>query len=632
MNMKTRTTLFFVLGLILFSLDACGLSSNSTTVTGAATTVATGSNDVNQTANTPSGASNSAASDAPASLSVVEAIAGMSVAHEATDVPPSDSAATTKISLQDDSILVEGDGVMVNNRNATITAAGTYILSGTLTDGQIIVDTADETTVYLILNGVTLSHARSAPIYIAKAQETVITLADGSNNSVSDGETYLFATPDEDEPNAAIFSKGDLAISGTGSLTVNGRYNDGIASKDGLIITGGQITVNAIDDGIRGKDYLVINDGLITINAQGDGLKADNDEDATKGYIAISGGVLDITADGDAIQAQTDVMVSAGIVQLTAGGGSRSQIGDDLSAKGLKAAVDIIIDGGIFTINAADDAIHANNNIIVNGGDYTLATGDDGLHADATLTINDGDIRITESYEGIESAVITINDGNIHIVASDDGLNVAGGNDSSGFARGPGLGGGPGRGAVPGQEAFTYTGDYYLYINGGYIVVEAEGDGIDVNGAIEMRDGVVIVHGPTQQMNGALDYDATFKLTGGLLVAVGSAGMVQAPDASSTQSVLLLNLNGALSVNELIHIQSSDGQEVLTFAPIKAMQSITFSSPLLEYGTTYNVYYGGSTSGVAQDGLYENGTYTPGTQYTSFTIASVVTAVGNRAR
>ncbi|MBI4788848.1 MAG: carbohydrate-binding domain-containing protein, partial [Chloroflexi bacterium] len=312
---------------------------------------------------------------------------------------------------------------------------------------------------------------------------------------------------------------------------------------------------------------------------------------------------------------------------LTAGGGSNGRIDANTSAKGIKGVTTVTIGGGTFTIDSADDAVHSNGGIVVNGGAFAIATGDDGMHADATLQVNGGDIKITKSYEGLESAVITINDGTIRIVSSDDGLNGAGGNDGSGIAPGPGFGGA--RGArPPGQDTFAAAAKYWLYIRGGYIVIEAVGDGIDINGSIEMTNGVVIVNGPIVRMNSALDYDATFKLTGGFLVAAGSSGMAQAPDDSSTQYALLLNTTTTQRAGDLVHIRSSDGKSLLTFAPTKEYQSIAFSSPELVKGTTYEVYFGGSSTGTVKDGVYQNGTYSPGTKNTSFTTSSVVTRIG----
>jgi hypothetical protein len=556
----------------------------------------------------------------------------------------SNSSQTTSITLNGDSITVDGDGAVAEGSRVTIVAAGTYNISGNLTDGQIVVNTDDSDPVELILNGIDINNSTGTPIYVENAEQAVLVLADGTQNYVSDGASYVFENAEEDEPNAAIFSKGDLSIEGNGTLTVTGSYNDAIASKDGLTINGGVLVVNAVDDGIRGKDYVVVYDGQIVVNAQGDGLKSDNEEDTTLGYIAIENGVISVTAQGDAMQAQTNVTITGGDFTLVSGGGSAVQIGGTTSAKGIKAAVSVAINGGTFTIDSADDAIHSNDSIVINAGFFSIASGDDGMHADATLDVNGGDILITESYEGLESAVITINSGNLNITSSDDGLNVAGGNDGSGTM--PGGGGGPGMmpggggapdqsgqrpapgGDFPPQDAFATSGGYYLYINGGYIVVNCGGDGLDSNGSAEITGGVVIVNGPTNDGNGAIDVVGSFDITGGMLVAVGSAGMAEAPDETSTQYSMLLNFDSMLPAGTLIHIQSSDGSPIVTFAAAKQFQSVVVSSPDFAAGETYEVYYGGSASGVMEDGLYQNATYSGGTPYTSFTTSSVVTRLG----
>lgn len=537
-----------------------------------------------------------------------------------------DNSVTAEITLNGDSISVNGNGVVIDGSQATITTAGVYSISGSLTDGQIMVDTEDEEVVTLILNGVNIANSTTAPLYIANANAAVITLADNTENYVSDAINYAYENVDEDEPNAAIFSKDTLTVNGKGTLTVSSNYNDGIASKDDLTIASGVLIVNAVDDGIRGKDSLTVQAGNLTVNAGGDGLKSDNDEDTTKGIIAIESGSINVTSRGDAIQAETSVTITDGAITLASGGGSNGVIAEDVSAKGIKASASITINGGTLSIDSADDAINSNGSVVINGGVFAVTTGDDGVHGDATLDINGGEINITQSYEGIESAIITINAGNIHIVASDDGLNVAGGTDSSGFA------GGPGQGGKPGHESFGASSDYWLYMNGGYVAIVAAGDGVDVNGSIVMTNGTILVHGPTENMNGALDYDGSFNITGGLFVAAGSAGMSQAPDQSSSQYSVLINFDSPLPTGTLIRVQSSNGNEILTFAPIKQYQSIVVSSPELVNGATYEVYTGGSSSGAVNDGLYQDGTYSTGSQYTSFTISNIVTQLGNRMR
>ncbi|HQN05770.1 MAG TPA: carbohydrate-binding domain-containing protein, partial [Anaerolineaceae bacterium] len=198
-----------------------------------------------------------------------------------------DAAEEITVQLNGDSITAGSPDVVIDGSTATITAAGTYRLSGSLSDGQVIVETEDEDTVRLILDGVEITSASSAPIYISKADKTILVLAEGSVNTITDGSSYVLADPESDEPNAAIFAISDLTITGTGSLEVNGNYNDGIATKDGLILAAGSISVSVVDDGIRGKDYVYVKEGGITVTAQGDGIKADNDTDTSKGFITI---------------------------------------------------------------------------------------------------------------------------------------------------------------------------------------------------------------------------------------------------------------------------------------------------------------------------------------------------------
>lgn len=586
-------------------LAACGSSTAPSITTGAQAQPAT-------QAGTVAGSATAAAPAVSAATAAAEKEAARPAATETT----AQTAEATRIALDGSAIAVDGKGASVDGSRVTITAAGTYEFSGSLTEGQIIVDTGDEETVTLILNGVDISNSTSTPLYITDAEDVTIVLADGSTNRMADGAGYVFASPDEDEPNAVLFSKADLTIGGSGALVVAGNYNDGIASKDGLTITGGDITVEAVDDGIRGKDYLVVEGGTLTVTAGGDGLKADNEEDAALGYISIEDGVFNVTAGGDAITGETDVLILAGDFTLKSGGGSSARLDETVSAKAIKASANVDIDSGTFVIDAADDAVHSNTNIVINGGDFTIATGDDGVHADTTLTINGGTLDITRSYEGIESAVITLNGGSIRVVSADDGINVAGDNDGM-------MGGRPGQdtfgGAASGQT---------LNINGGYVYVDAGGDGLDINGVLNMTDGRVIVNGPTEQMNGALDHSG-FTISGGFIVAVGSAGMAQTADAASTQNALLLNFNTTLPAGTLINIRSSDGQDVLTFETAKAIQSIAFSSPELKTGTTYEVSYGGQATGEVTDGLYQGGTYSGGTVYTTFTVSGVVTGVGN---
>lgn len=555
---------------------------------------------------------------------------------DSSDIVDSDNEAS--ITLNKDSIFVDGKGATVDGTKVTITDAGTYTLSGELDDGQIIVDAEDSDKVNIILNGVTIKCSNSAPIYVMNADKIIISLAEGSDNTIEDASEYVFEASDSNEPNAAIYSKDDLTINGTGELLVNANYNNGISSNDNLKINGGDIIVVSTNHGLKGKDSVTIKDGNIEVNAGGDGIKTDNAEEEDKGNISIEGGSLNITSEQDGIQADKNINILSGDITISTGGGSvnsstknqgsswgkwgREQqtttTGTDTSsAKGIKAGVNITIDNGNLNIDSSDDSIHTNDTVEINGGTINIASGDDGIHSDTYMEINGGKIDITKSYEGIESANITINDGEIHVASNDDGINISGGNDGSSIS---------GR---PGKNMFSSSSDGMLTINGGYIYVDALGDGLDSNGSITMAGGTAIVNGPTDNGNGALDYDGDFTMDGGVLIAAGSSGMLQAPGTSSSQYTISTTLSSQ-EARTLFNITSSDGKEIITFAPSKTYESVVVSSPDIEKGETYSINIGGTYSGSEKDGLYSDGEYLGGTENFTCTTSSVVTNVGRQ--
>lgn len=483
------------------------------------------------------------------------------------------------IELNGTSARLTGTGAVVNGSKTTITTAGVYAVSGKLDNGQIIVDVQDKGTVKLILNGMEINCADNAPIYVKNAGKTIITLQEGTQNFVTDGEKYVFPDSSTDEPSAAIFSKDNLTVNGTGELTVRANFKDGIASKDDLKITGGNINIYSADDGLIGRDMVMVKGGNITIEAGGDGIKATNDTDTVKGFIALEGGTFDINAGADGIQ----------------------------------ASIDITISGGTLKIDSSDDAIHSNNSITIAGGDISIASGDDGIHADSSVAIKGGKTNITKSYEGVESANISVSGGETHVVSSDDGINVSGGNDGSSVN---------GR---PGQNNFSVLENSKLDISGGYISVDALGDGLDSNGSITMANGTVAVTGPTASNNAAIDYNGTFKMSGGFLIAAGSAGMAETPSEQSTQYSIEMFYSKIQQAGTMIHLKDSKGKTIATFAPKREYQSVVISSPELKKNASYTLYSGGTSAGSVSDGLYTDGTYQGGTKIVDFTVSNSVT-------
>ena len=546
----------------------------------------------------------------------------------------------THIKLSDNNTTVEGSGAKIDGNIITINTAGTYSISGKLSDGQIIVNTDKEKKTYILLDGVDITCKNSSPIQILSSEKTVFALADNSENKISDGETY---DESENNPDAAIFSKEDITFIGNGSLEVNGNYDKGIVSKDDLMIESGNISVKSVADGIKGKDSVVVRGGNLTIDAGGDGIQSYNVDEEDKGYASLENGTIKITAEQDGVQAETNLLVSGGNIDISTGGGSENSSSEDgwgqwggpqpgrpgetiqnntttentedsTSAKAIKASSIIQIDDGKINIDSSDDSIHSNGKLIVNNGDIEASSGDDGVHADDELEINGGNLKISKSYEGIEGTDITINDGNIHVVASDDGLNAAGGADGSSIN---------GR---PGQNRMESTTSGTATINGGYIVIDADGDGLDANGDLTMTGGTAIVNGPTNGGNGALDYDGEFNINGGTLIAAGSLGMVQTPSSSSKLNTINISLTSQ-EANTLIRVESEDGEDVVTFQPTKTYSSVVICTPNIKSNETYKVYIGGSCSGEEKDGLYSGGSYTEGTEVGSSKILDTITNI-----
>lgn len=545
-----------------------------------------------------------------------------------------DENESVKVQLNGESVTTDISGsVETDGSTVTITGEGTYLISGELKDGQIIVDTDKDTLVKLVFDGVNISCSDTAPVYI-KGGNTIITLAAGTENTISDGESYVYEEEDEDEPGAAIFSKDDLTFNGTGSLTVNANYNNGIQSKDDLKFVDGTYVINAKDDGMIGKDSVSVKNGDFTIQSGGDGIKSTNMEETDKGYILLENGTFQITSDGDAIQAETLLRINDGSFDIVAGGGvesvgssngNRTDSTDDLSTKGLKSYVELIIAGGEYSIDTYDDAVHSGKNVQIDDGTFVIKSGDDGVHAEEKLLINSGDIDIQQSYEGLEGFEIVINDGDIRIVSKDDGINAAGG-DSAEHVYGKPSGvpeemkkempsgmpedmaeGRPEKpegmektegnmkggmrsnmgGGMPGEDQGAS-----LTINGGTIYVNAEGDGLDANGDILMTGGDVTVHGPSNGGNGTLDFGGSCKINGGIFRGVGSIGMAQNPDEDSQQPTIVWEIGQTLEAGTSILLKDSTGKQMDEIITEKNIQWYAFSSPELTKGEVYTISVG----------------------------------------
>jgi hypothetical protein len=516
-----------------------------------------------------------------------------------------DEATVEKIAFNETSISSDGALASINGSTLTLSAAGDYLISGSLSDGQILIAADKEDVIHIFFNNVSITNKEGSPFVFLNADKVVVTLLENTVNTLIDGSSYTL-NGDED-PDATIYAKDDLTINGLGTLNVTSNTKNGIHGSNDIKIIDASVNVTAAKDGIKAKDRVSLKDAQLLINADNDGIQATNDVDQGLGTIDIDGGVITIIAGLDGIQAETQVLISDGIISIDAG----SKAGTNDSGKGIKAILDLTIDGGTLDITSqAEDTLNSKGTLTISAGTLKLSAQDDAITANETLLINGGDINISTSYEGLESAEIIINDGTIHLLALDDGINTS--TDTVDY--------------VKGGTNMTQDDGSSLTITGGSIFVNALGDGVDSNGSITMTGGTLIAYGPTASQNGTLDYNNSFTLTGGTIIAVGSSGMAQQASVSEINTVMV-NLSSTLPSGTLITVVDSNGDVVLSFETIKSAANFVYASESLVNGT-YTVYSGGSLDTSLVDHVSTSGTYTKGTQLTTFTIASTITSSG----
>lgn len=464
--------------------------------------------------------------------------------------------------------------IKLADESVTITESGEYVIEGTLNEGQLIVDVpeTDAEVVTLILNGVDITCSNSSAIYVKSADKVVLSLVEGTVNNLQDGSEYTYDDETEEEPNACVFSKDDLVISGKGTLNVTGKFNNGIASKDDLTITGGIINVQAVNNGIKGKDSIAVMNVDMTVQAGADGLKADNTTDAEKGFI--------------------------------------------------------LIDEGSFKITAGEDAIQAETCMEINGGTFDIVSGDDGVHADNTLVINGGEINITQCYEGIEATYITMNDGDVHVVSADDGFNAAGGNDASAMGQRPGMNGfSEGTGSLTINGGYVYidsTGDG-LDANGtfemtdGYVIVDGpsnSGNGaFDYGSSCNVTGGFIVAVGASgmAQMPNQASINCVMI---GLSQTISSGTLVNISDSNGNT---ILTFEGAKSYNNMVlctsDLKTGEAYTVKTGGSVTGTSTDGVYTGIYSGGTealTFTIENTISTAGNANGGMGGMGGMKPG--------------------
>lgn len=517
---------------------------------------------------------------------------------KALDADWSENEADAVISFDGDEINVSGSGAAVSGTTLTISDEGTYVISGTLTDGQIIIDNENNENIRLILNGADISCSTDAAIKALNAKNVYITLADGTVNSVTDTRSAS-DSDDEDTADAAVYAKCDLIINGSGTLNVTGGCNDGIKSKDDLQIISGTINVKASDDGIVGKDSVSVKDGTVTVDCSDDCIKSSEDDDSTKGYIIVDGGTFNLSSDkGHGFNSVFVFVMNDGKVNITK------------CNEGIQS-LNIVQNGGDINITASDDGVNVSDKrASASSGTSDASDASDAADAaDTAEQTDDTDAYIETTAFGKGGGRGTMSGNGMpqmgHGPQMRDGVsgNAAGGNSVSGNAGGRGAM--QGGGGMGGSMANC---DGCLVINGGTLTVKAGGDGLDSNGDILINGGTVTVYGPTGDGDTAIDKNGVWEQDGGVVYAQGSSGMVESVDADISKGCYVSTVfSSAVAEGTEITVTDSDGNKVMSFTSEEAVPFVYFSSPDLKEGAAYTITAGDQSAAVTEGEMSSSG-------------------------
>ena len=606
MNKKILTSATSVTLLATLALTGCSTTSNALA---SGTTAADSS--VGTTATTSSAtATDTAASSSSFSTNVKSGEKLDVDTHYSEQDLSWDTSSETAIDLSNPTAT---DGVTVEDGTLTITKAGTYKLSGEY-QGQIKVETADSDAVRLVLDNANITNSSGAALNVVNADEVILYSASGTTNTISDGADYT--ATGEDDPDAVVYSKADLTIAGEGTLKVNGNHEDGIHTSDGLVIASGTLEVNAANTGIKGKDYVDILGGTINVTAQQDGIKSTNDTDEGQGWTRLSNGTVTVNA------------------------------GDD----GFKASRVVEISGGSLTVEQSDEGIEAQY-INVSGGDVNVTSADDGMNA----SLKTSDSESTDSSANTSDAANqqqnnqqqgslpggqqngtsnqqqqgtgqppqgqppamsgssqdgtsqngTTGTGQQQNNAQNQGNQnmgqppaMPGGNAQDGTSQNGTTGTGqqgmgqPPQGGMPGGGGGTFeVVDAAINVSGGNITVNAEGDGIDSNGVTTLSGGTLIVNGPSQGGNAALDTNGDLLLNGATVLSGSTADMFEAPSTNSTSGYLKLTNSSGFEQGSTVQVADSSGKVVANYKVTKSnVQLVLVSSSSIVKGQSYTVY------------------------------------------
>lgn len=563
MNKKILTSATSVTLLAALALTGCSTTSNALA---SGTTAADSS--VGTTATTSSAtATDTAASSSSFSTNVKSGEKLDVDTHYSEQDLSWDTSSETAIDLSNPTAT---DGVTVEDGTLTITKAGTYKLSGEY-QGQIKVETADSDAVRLVLDNANITNSSGAALNVVNADEVILYSASGTTNTISDGAEYT--ATGEDDPDAVVYSKADLTIAGEGTLKVNGNHEDGIHTSDGLVIASGTLEVNAANTGIKGKDYVDILGGTINVTAQQDGIKSTNDTDEGKGWTRLSNGTVTVNA------------------------------GDD----GFKASRVVEISGGSLTVEQSDEGIEAQY-INISGGDVNVTSADDGMNASLKTSDSESTDSSANTSDTANQQQGSLPGGQQNGTSNQQqqgtgqppqgqppamsGTSQDGTSQNGTTGTGQQGTGQPPQGGMPGGGGGTFEViDAAINVSGGNITVNAEGDGIDSNGVTTLSGGTLIVNGPSQGGNAALDTNGDLLLNGATVLSGSTADMFEAPSTNSTSGYLKLTNSSGFEQGSTVQVADSSGKVVANYKVTKSnVQLVLVSSSSIVKGQSYTVY------------------------------------------
>ena len=468
------------------------------------------------------------------------------------------------------------DGVSVENGTITITSGGTYRLTGEYS-GQVKIEAAKTDTVRLVLDNAKITNSTGAAINVVSAAEAIIYTAAGTTNTVADEANYT-ATGDDD-PDAAIYSTANLTLTGEGSLSVEGVYEEGIHTTGGLVIASGTLEVNAANTGIKGKDYVDITGGIVNVTAAQDGIKSTNTDDENMGFTRLSAGSVTVSAGDDGLKAPHTLEISGGTLNI------------EKSNEGIEAQYINILDGDV-TVNSTDDGINASLK------DSSSDTSSDTTSGTATTG------QQTQQNQN----------GQVQQAPAGGGAAPGGSQGSTG--QNQNMPQPPTDGTMPGGGGGTFeVVDAAINISGGTVTVNAEGDGIDSNGTATFSGGTVTVNGPAAGGNNALDSNGDLLLNGGTVTAGSTADMFEAPSSASTSGYLKITDSSALTQGSTVQVTDSSGTVVANYKiTTSGVQLVLVSNKNIVKGQSYTVSVtSGSVdaaSTIAASGASELGSFT----------------------